>query len=127
MQQTSGRPVYQAGTLSGNPLAVAAGRAALSELAKDGFAAYSQLEETGARLQAESKTVGGTVPVDRSQVDMALLHRPSLTCMADLAGTNRARRLVFNRLRRTASTSPPPPYEAMFPRPPTVRPRWRPL
>ena len=30
-------PVYQAGTLSGNPLAVAAGLATLNELAKDGF------------------------------------------------------------------------------------------
>ena len=43
-------PVYQAGTLSGNPLAMAAGLAALRELV-DG-ALYSQLEERGAQLEA---------------------------------------------------------------------------
>ena len=43
-------PVYQAGTLSGNPLAMAAGLAALRELV-DG-ALYSQLGERGAQLEA---------------------------------------------------------------------------
>ena len=42
-------PVYQAGTLSGNPLAMAAGYAALGQL---GEAAYQQLEDRGTRLQA---------------------------------------------------------------------------
>jgi glutamate-1-semialdehyde 2,1-aminomutase len=45
-------PVYQAGTLSGNPLAVAAGRAALAELSRDSPCAYETLERVGARLQA---------------------------------------------------------------------------
>jgi glutamate-1-semialdehyde 2,1-aminomutase len=40
-------PVYQAGTLSGNPLATAAGLAALAEL---DHAAYEQLDATAARL-----------------------------------------------------------------------------
>jgi glutamate-1-semialdehyde 2,1-aminomutase len=40
-------PVYQAGTLSGNPLATAAGLAVLGELTDD---AYRQLAETAARL-----------------------------------------------------------------------------
>jgi glutamate-1-semialdehyde 2,1-aminomutase len=40
--------VYQAGTLSGNPLATAAGLAALRELDDD---AYDRLERTAARLQ----------------------------------------------------------------------------
>ena len=43
-------PVYQAGTLSGNPLAMAAGLAALEEL-KSGDA-YQQLETLGASLEA---------------------------------------------------------------------------
>ena len=43
-------PVYQAGTLSGNPLAMAAGLCQLRELEKaDG---YRQLEQLGARLEA---------------------------------------------------------------------------
>jgi glutamate-1-semialdehyde 2,1-aminomutase len=41
-------PVYQAGTLSGNPLAMAAGIAALTELGKR---AYAALETSGARLE----------------------------------------------------------------------------
>ncbi|MDJ0765315.1 MAG: glutamate-1-semialdehyde 2,1-aminomutase [Myxococcota bacterium] len=41
-------PVYQAGTLSGNPLAVSAGLAVLSILERDG--AYDQLEKLGAKL-----------------------------------------------------------------------------
>src|ERR1019366_2870694 len=55
-------PVYQAGTLSGNPLAMAAGIAALEELnsqsgkrkAKSGNK-YAQLEQLGAQLEAGMK------------------------------------------------------------------------
>jgi glutamate-1-semialdehyde 2,1-aminomutase len=43
-------PVYQAGTLSGNPVAMAAGMATLKELA-DGKV-YQRLEELGAQLEA---------------------------------------------------------------------------
>src|SRR5690348_5635871 len=46
-------PVYQAGTLSGNPLAMAAGIAALNELQARG--AYCQLEETAQQLEAGMK------------------------------------------------------------------------
>jgi glutamate-1-semialdehyde 2,1-aminomutase len=41
-------PVYQAGTLSGNPLAMAAGIATLKQLQKKGF--YERLEKKSARL-----------------------------------------------------------------------------
>lgn len=43
-------PVYQAGTLSGNPLAMAAGLAQLRELER--IEGWKQLEELGARLEA---------------------------------------------------------------------------
>jgi len=43
-------PVYQAGTLSGNPLAVSAGLATLGELRADGF--YERLDSMAARLQS---------------------------------------------------------------------------
>jgi glutamate-1-semialdehyde 2,1-aminomutase len=42
-------PVYQAGTLSGNPLAMAAGLATLRELERPG--AYARLEELGERFE----------------------------------------------------------------------------
>jgi len=44
-------PVYQAGTLSGNPVAMAAGAATLRTLLANGGAAYSRLEELGDRLE----------------------------------------------------------------------------
>ncbi len=47
-------PVYQAGTLSGNPLAMAAGLATLSELAKPGF--YERLTTMTADLAAGLQT-----------------------------------------------------------------------
>jgi len=42
-------PIYQAGTLSGNPLAVAAGAAALDALAEPGV--YERLEQTSAAIE----------------------------------------------------------------------------
>jgi len=46
-------PVYQAGTLSGNPLAMAAGIAALEELSKSN--SYERLEQLGAQLESGMK------------------------------------------------------------------------
>ncbi len=52
--------VYQAGTLSGNPLAVAAGLATLRELAGD---AYTRLGELTDRLAAGLREAAGDVPL----------------------------------------------------------------
>jgi glutamate-1-semialdehyde 2,1-aminomutase len=46
-------PVYQAGTLSGNPVAMAAGLSTLEKTGRPGF--YEDLERKGARLQAGLK------------------------------------------------------------------------
>jgi len=48
-------PVYQAGTLSGNPLAMAAGLAQLKELSK--VSAYPRLEQLGAHFEAGLRTI----------------------------------------------------------------------
>lgn len=60
-------PVYQAGTLSGNPLAMAAGTAALTLLQKPDF--YTELEEKSAwladRLQTVAETSGLPVQLNR--------------------------------------------------------------
>jgi glutamate-1-semialdehyde 2,1-aminomutase len=44
-------PIYQAGTLSGNPVAMAAGAATLRRLLADDGAAYQHLEALGAQLE----------------------------------------------------------------------------
>jgi glutamate-1-semialdehyde 2,1-aminomutase len=54
-------PVYQAGTLSGNPLAMAAGIAALEELASTD--AYRNLEQLGAQLEVGMKEAAATAGV----------------------------------------------------------------
>lgn len=60
-------PIYQAGTLSGNPLAVAAGLACLRELAKPGT--YERLEKTSASIAdgiaREAKSAGVPLTVNR--------------------------------------------------------------
>jgi len=60
-------PAYQAGTLSGNPLAVAAGIACLTELAKPGV--YERLEELGALAEqgiaSAADATGVTLTVNR--------------------------------------------------------------
>src|SRR5213076_507408 len=48
-------PVYQAGTLSGNPLAVAAGLAVLKLLSRRGT--YSALEDLGRKMEEGYRTV----------------------------------------------------------------------
>jgi glutamate-1-semialdehyde 2,1-aminomutase len=65
-------PVYQAGTLSGNPLATAAGIATLRELQKPGV--YERLESLGARLSAGLAEAAGSagVPVYLTRVGSML-------------------------------------------------------
>src|SRR5258708_40255759 len=60
-------PVYQAGTLSGNPLAMAAGLKALEILGRPGT--YERLEQLGKRLgdgpAAAAQGAGGPAGVNR--------------------------------------------------------------
>jgi glutamate-1-semialdehyde 2,1-aminomutase len=52
-------PVYQAGTLSGNPLAVAAGRAMLEHCTDEVYGHVDATAETVARMASESLTSAG--------------------------------------------------------------------
>ncbi|MBC8325174.1 MAG: glutamate-1-semialdehyde 2,1-aminomutase [Verrucomicrobia subdivision 3 bacterium] len=67
-------PVYQAGTLSGNPLAMAAGLAALEEL-KTG-AAHERLETMGARLEA-----GLNAAAERAGIPVITQRAGSMSCL----------------------------------------------
>ncbi|MEM1435975.1 MAG: glutamate-1-semialdehyde 2,1-aminomutase [Pseudomonadota bacterium] len=60
-------PVYQAGTLSGNPLAMAAGLALLNDLTPE---IYERLEQNTARLIAGMETIAASqgVPIATAQV-----------------------------------------------------------
>jgi glutamate-1-semialdehyde 2,1-aminomutase len=75
-------PVYQAGTLSGNPVAMVAGLALLRELAKPGV--YDELERKGARLEA-----GLRAAVEAAGVEAYLTRVGSMACMFFTAETVR--------------------------------------
>lgn len=113
-------PVYQAGTLSGNPLAVAAGRAALAELGKDEDCPYEKLERTGGRLQAgiEEAARGHGIPVrverQGSMLGLFFTDRP-VRSLDDVHATDRQRfTRVFHRLLAQGVHLPPSAYEALF-------------
>ena len=87
--------VYQAGTLSGNPIALAAGLAQLRELER--INGWELLEKTGAALEKVARDV-----VTRSQIDMTLHRLGSLFCLfftrgpvVDLASAQRSDLKMF--------------------------------
>jgi glutamate-1-semialdehyde 2,1-aminomutase len=113
-------PVYQAGTLSGNPLAVAAGRAALAELGKDDPCPYETLERAGAHLQEGIEEAGRRhgIPcrVERRGSMLGLFFTSGpVRRLEDVHATDRQRfSRVFHRLLGRGVHLPPSPYEAMF-------------
>jgi glutamate-1-semialdehyde 2,1-aminomutase len=113
-------PVYQAGTLSGNPLAVAAGRAALSILSSDTDCPYEALEATGARLQAgilaAAERHGLPCRVERQGSMLGLYFtRSPIRNWQEVQTTDRALfARVFHRLLAHGVHLPPSPYEAFF-------------
>jgi glutamate-1-semialdehyde 2,1-aminomutase len=113
-------PVYQAGTLSGNPLAVAAGRAALGELAAGGGAAYARLESAGRRLQAgieecaRRHRLACGVARQGSMLGIFFTAEP-VHRLADVdASDRRLFARVFHRLLAAGVHLPPSPYETLF-------------
>jgi glutamate-1-semialdehyde 2,1-aminomutase len=113
-------PVYQAGTLSGNPLAVAAGRAALAELSRDSPCAYETLERAGARLQGgiEEAARRHSIPVlvqrQGSMLGFFFTSRP-VERLEDVHDSDRQRfTRVFHRLLADGIHLPPSAYETLF-------------
>ena len=111
-------PVYQAGTLSGNPLATAAGLAALSLLDEG---AYEQLEATAARLgdglraalAAASIPVG--VPVGGPLVGLHLSATPALDYDTARTTDTTCYAAFFHAMLRRGVALAPGAYEVMFP------------
>jgi len=79
-------PVYQAGTLSGNPLAVAAGLATLCQLTTD---VYDRLEAAAARLEAGLRDALGSRPgcIQRAGSILTLFFGPAAVTDYDEAVT----------------------------------------
>ncbi len=111
-------PVYQAGTLSGNPLAMAAGCAALDGLARPG--AYERLEALTARLQlglvqaAEAAGVPLTVNRVGSMITAFFCGGP-VTDYASARSSDTARfGRFFHAMLEAGVYLPPAQFEAAF-------------
>jgi len=111
-------PVYQAGTLSGNPLATAAGLAVLGELDS---AAYDRLERTATRL-ADGMTqafaaAGVTAQVTRTGtlVGWFLAPQPVRDYDGARAADHEGYARIFHGLLDRGVYTAPSGYEAMFP------------
>jgi len=111
-------PVYQAGTLSGNPLAMAAGCAVLDAL-KSGDA-YHRLEQLGERLGDGLATAAAAagVPCAINRVGSMLTPFLDVEEVHDFAGAGRASMSLFAHLHRrwldAGISWPPSQFEAGF-------------
>jgi glutamate-1-semialdehyde 2,1-aminomutase len=111
-------PVYQAGTLSGNPLAMAAGLTAIKLLSKPGT--YEHLEAQGKKLAAGLFEAAkyANVPVQINQVGSVLTLFFTSTPVRDYdtAKTSDTARFgeFFRDMREAGVFLPPSQYEAMF-------------
>lgn len=112
-------PVYQAGTLSGNPLAMAAGSATLDTIAATRNA-YTQLDARGARLEAGLKNAAekAKVPVQINRVGSMLTlffteHPVTDYASAKTSNTSRYAKFFHGLLERGVYIAPSQ-FEAMF-------------
>jgi glutamate-1-semialdehyde 2,1-aminomutase len=110
--------VYQAGTLSGNPLAVAGGIATLEATDEDGF--YERLEERSAELQAglERAARDAKVPMSVGRQGSMLcpyLSPEPVTSFEHVMRTDRERwNRFFHAMLERGVLLPPSPFEAWF-------------
>ncbi|MDX6644887.1 MAG: glutamate-semialdehyde -aminomutase, partial [Miltoncostaeaceae bacterium] len=110
--------VYQAGTLSGNPLAMAGGMATLEVMQEEG--AYETLERLSAMLadgMVEAAKAAG-VPIGMNRVGSMLTPFFAPPPVTDYASATRSDTEAYGRLARAlleAGVYPPPSqYEAWF-------------
>ena len=111
-------PVYQAGTLSGNPLAMAAGAAMLDLLARPGT--YETLEATSARLEdglrRAARDAGATVTINRvgSMITVFFCAGPVTDYATAKASDTKRFGRFFHAMLERGVYLPPAQFEAAF-------------
>ena len=111
-------PVYQAGTLSGNPLAVATGLACLRQLQRQGT--YERLEVLGAQLEDGLRQAvrqsGATLTINRIGSMLTAFFNPGpVDTWTGVAGSDtQAYARFFHRMLERGVYLPPSQFEAMF-------------
>ena len=110
-------PVYQAGTLSGHPITMAAGTATLAML---DASVYERLELTGSRLEAglraAAETAGRTIGIARVGALLTVFFRPTapVSSAEALASDRDAFARFFGAMLDRGILLPPSPFEAWF-------------
>jgi glutamate-1-semialdehyde 2,1-aminomutase len=113
-------PVYQAGTLSGNPLAVAAGLASLRRLQENDGEVYQQLESIADKLAQGLAAIairhGIPFCLQRQGSMLGLFFcQAPVTCLEDVEASDQERfRRVFHHLLERGIHLPPSAYETLF-------------
>jgi glutamate-1-semialdehyde 2,1-aminomutase len=111
-------PVYQAGTLSGNPLAMAAGIATLTELKRPGF--YGALNENAERLEKGLRTAaeksGLSAQVGRVGSILGLFFTDRPVCNIDDAKTSNSDLFAryYAEMRQGGVYLAPSQFESLF-------------
>jgi glutamate-1-semialdehyde 2,1-aminomutase len=111
-------PVYQAGTLSGNPVAMAAGLATISLMEARG--AYRRLESTSARLERglcdEAERAGVAVTINRVGSMLGIFFTSQeVTNFEEAKRTDRGLYAAFHRsMLAEGIYLPPSPFETIF-------------
>jgi glutamate-1-semialdehyde 2,1-aminomutase len=110
--------VYQAGTLSGNPLAMAAGLAALGRLTEEGF--YTRLEATASQVSNGLAELADQAGLPFTQAAIGGLfgfffHPGPVLCYADAQEADAKRyRAFFHAMLEQGIYFAPSPFEAAF-------------
>ena len=112
-------PVYQAGTLSGNPVAVAAGLATLREIARDGFyealAARTTMLADGLRARANAAGIPLTTQSVGGMFGIFFTDQPSVASFAQVMACDVARfRKFFHAMLDAGVYLAPSAFEAGF-------------
>ncbi|MGD8843726.1 MAG: aminotransferase class III-fold pyridoxal phosphate-dependent enzyme, partial [Gammaproteobacteria bacterium] len=112
-------PVYQAGTLSGNPVAMAAGLATLELVRQPGF--HDQLEATtavlldGLRQEAAAAGIGFTTNQVGSMFGLFFTEAPTVHNFAEVSACDQARfRRFFHAMLKAGVYLAPSAFEAGF-------------
>ena len=112
-------PVYQSGTLSGNPIAMSAGKAMLSEISKEGF--YREMEDKsskvaeGLRKNLEDTGIPGILNRVGSMMTLFFNDRDQIGSFGDASDSNTERYgEYFRSITGKGIYLPPSQFEAVF-------------
>ena len=104
-------PVYQAGTLSGHPVVMAAGEATLAQLTPD---VYTAIETQAAKLEAGLRVPGACVARAGSLLTVFFRDRPPQNIAEAKASDTRAFARFFHSMLDAGVLLPPSQFEAWF-------------